>query len=164
MQLWMNELREGWEREHQGVDASALVPLAYLARMAILLEDFESEVLEPHGLRPSDYSVLAMLRRSGAPYSLKPSQLYSELRRSSGGMTKILKRLEGLGLVERQPDPQDGRGSLITLTASGLELQERAFLALVVAAESRLAPLSRDGRAFVEQGLGSFAQAFEVTR
>lgn len=161
---WLTELSEAWRREHGPVDASALVPLTYVARLGVLVDRFQEEVLDPFELSPSDYSVLATLRRAGDPYRLKPSQLYSELQRSSGGMTKILKRLEARRLIERESDPDDGRGSLVQLTEAGRALQERAFLSFVVAAEKRLAPLTLPGRAFSEKGLRALIEAFEVTQ
>ena len=38
---------------------------------------------------------------------------------SSGGMTKRLDRLADAGLVERRPDPNDRRGTLVRLTSRG---------------------------------------------
>ena len=38
---------------------------------------------------------------------------------SSGGMTKRLDRLADAGLVERTPDPNDRRGTLVRLTGRG---------------------------------------------
>jgi DNA-binding MarR family transcriptional regulator len=98
-----------------------------LVRLGVLMDTFQKETLEPFELTPSDYAVLSTLRRVGPPYQLSPSELYTALERSSGGMTKMLKRLEGLGLVERVPDPQDGRSLRVVLTESGLALQEEVF-------------------------------------
>ena len=97
---WIDELGTAWQREYPGVDVSTLPPLVRLARLSLLIEAFQHEVLAPFELTPSDYGVLAMLRRAGKPYQLSPSDLTSRLERSSGGMTKILKRLEAGGLVE----------------------------------------------------------------
>jgi DNA-binding MarR family transcriptional regulator len=107
----------------------------------LLIEAFQHEVLAPFELTPSDYSVLAMLRRAGTPYRLSPSDLTSRLERSSGGMTKILKRLEAGALVERTPDPRDGRGSLVKLTRAGRSVQDRVFKAFVAATRKLLAPM-----------------------
>ena len=41
---------------------------------------------------------------------------------TSSGTTKRLDRLEQAGLVTRAPDPDDRRGTLITLTAAGHRL------------------------------------------
>ena len=38
-----------------------------------------------------------------------------------------VRRLEDAGLLERQPDPQDGRAIRLSLTAQGQTLQERAL-------------------------------------
>jgi len=39
-------------------------------------------------------------------------------------LSRILKRMEELGLIERKPNPEDGRGVLIYLTAFGKEKRE----------------------------------------
>ncbi len=41
---------------------------------------------------------------------------------TSGGTTKRLHKLEAAGLVAREPDPGDRRGTLIALTDKGREL------------------------------------------
>jgi DNA-binding MarR family transcriptional regulator len=91
------------------------------------MDTFQRETLEPYELTPSDYAVISTLRRAGPPYRLSPSELYTVLERSSGGMTKMLKRLEGLGLIERVPDPEDGRSIRVLLTEAGVALQEEIF-------------------------------------
>ena len=140
---WFEDFERGWAGEYADLDVSNLPPLVRLARLGVLIEAFQHDVLEPFELTPSDYGVLAALRRAGPPYSLKPTQLYSRLRRSSGGMTKILKRLEQSGLVERTPDPDDGRGTKVTLTDRGRTLQDRVFQAFLAATSSLLRePLS----------------------
>ena len=139
---WIDELGVAWRREYKGVETGALPPLVRVARLALLIEQLQLEVLAPFELTPGDYSVLATLRRAGAPYALTPSQLYGRLQRSSGGMTKILKRLEEGGCVKRAPDPHDGRGSRVSLTKAGLELQDRVFHAFLSASQDLLAPLS----------------------
>ena len=45
---------------------------------------------------------------------------------TSSGTTKRLDRLEQAGLITRGPDPDDRRGTLITLTAAGLGLVDTA--------------------------------------
>jgi DNA-binding MarR family transcriptional regulator len=158
---WIDALGSAWRREYRGVDTGALPPLVRLARLAVLLETFESEVLRPFELARSDYGVLAMLRRAGPPYELSPSQLTSELDRSSGGMTKILKRLEEAGLVTRLPDPDDGRGSRVSLTKAGLELQDRVFHAFLAASQAVLAPLSAAKLREADRALRALLGAFE---
>lgn len=158
---WFEDLTRGWTNEYPELDLSSLPALVRIARLGVLLDAFQHDVLEPFELMPSDYGVLAALRRAGAPYSLKPSQLYSRLRRSSGGMTKILKRLEASGLIERSPDPDDGRGSHVRLTDRGLSLQDRVFHAFVSATSSLMGPLSSHQLKNADVSLSEILQVFE---
>jgi DNA-binding MarR family transcriptional regulator len=48
---------------------------------------------------------------------------------TSSGTTKRLDRLERAGLIAREPDPDDRRGVLISLTAQGREAVENALVA-----------------------------------
>jgi DNA-binding MarR family transcriptional regulator len=98
--------------------------------------------------------VLATLRRSGPPYQLRPTDFASSLMLTSSGTTKRLDRLERAGLIARQPDPEDRRGIIITLTAEGsslidkltkahMENERRLLSALSESEQRRLADLLR---------------------
>jgi DNA-binding MarR family transcriptional regulator len=158
---WMDDLSAAWEREYPDLDTEALPPLVRLARLAVLVEDFQQSVVAPLDLSPADYSVLAALRRAGPPYQQTPSKLYSRLQRSSGGMTKILHRLEERALIERAPDPSDGRGSVVSLTEKGLDLQERSFRALLAASRNLLAPLTETAVKDTDRVLQDLLDLFE---
>jgi DNA-binding MarR family transcriptional regulator len=158
---WIDDLGEAWRREYPGVDVSTLPPLVRLARLSLLIEAFQHQVLEPFDLTPSDYGVLAMLRRAGDPYQLSPSDLTNRLQRSSGGMTKILKRLTSGGLVERTPDPNDGRGSLVRITASGHAVQDRVFNAFITATQKLLAPVPAGKLRETDRSLKALLDVFE---
>lgn len=159
---WLGDFARSWESEFADVDVSNLPPLVRLARLGVLIDAFQHDVLEPFELTPSDYGVLAALRRAGAPYALKPSQLYSRLQRSSGGMTKILKRLERAGLVDRAPDPEDGRGSRVSLTDRGLALQERVFRTFITATTRLMDPLTEHQLRAADESLGALLEVFEA--
>jgi DNA-binding MarR family transcriptional regulator len=149
-------------REHPGVDVSTLPPLVRLARLVDLGDAFQRTVLAPFSLAVGDYMVLSALRRAGPARELTPSQLCGRLERSSGGMTKILKRLEEQGLVRRAPDPDDGRGSRVALTAAGLKTQQRVFEAFLSASRDLLDPLPAAQRREVDRALRTLVDAFET--
>lgn len=159
---WIDDLSVAWEREYPGLDTATFPPMVRLARLSVLVESFQQAVLEPFELSSGDYGVLAALRRAGPPYQLSPSKLYSRLERSSGGMTKILKRLEDQRLVTRSPDPSDGRGSVVSLTADGIELQEQVFNAFLSATQDLLSPLSRGKLRETDRALQSLLEIFET--
>jgi DNA-binding MarR family transcriptional regulator len=63
---------------------------------------------------PSYGSVLLPLYEDDG---LRMGELARRARLSKQSMTEMIRRLERDGLVERRPDPADGRASLIFLTA-----------------------------------------------
>ena len=157
----VDELAAGWAREHPRLATETLTPLVRLHRIAIRLESFERDVVTPYGIAPSDSRVLALLRRAGPPYRMSPSELCGSLARSSGGMTKILKRLEEAKWIERVPDPNDGRGLLVGLTREGLALQGRVFSAFLAASRELFAPLSATKLREVDRALRTLQDALE---
>jgi DNA-binding MarR family transcriptional regulator len=158
---WIDDLSRAWSREYPDFDTASFPPLVRLARLGLLIERFQQEVVAPFEISAGDYGVLAALRRAGGPYALKPSNLYVRLHRSSGGMTKTLKKLEEQGLVERSPDPNDGRGSLVSLTPAGLALQGEIFQAFLLASQSLLAPLSESRLSADDEALRELLAIFE---
>ncbi len=118
---------EQWRRERPEFD---LLPMEILGRMAELAQIVGRDHLEPlfaeFGLQRGEFDVLATLRRSGKPFALTPTALYEATMVSSGGMTNRLDRLERAGLVERRPNPNDRRGTIVALSDGGLELIDRA--------------------------------------
>jgi len=75
---------------------------------------------EKFDLLNSETDVLASLYTHGKV--LSPTQLYDLTIFSSGGMTKILKRLQERELICRKEDVNDKRCMLVCLTQSGEEL------------------------------------------
>ena len=71
------------------------------------------------GLSPSLTAALATIERHGP---LTPSELATRERVQRPTVTRIVVRLEELGLVTRAIDPGDRRSSLITVAPAGREL------------------------------------------
>ena len=145
---------EQWQRERPDLDASPIGVVGRISRLARELEQRLEVVYREHGLEAGWHDVLATLRRSGPPYRLRPTEFTSALMLTSSGTTKRLDRLEQAGLIARDPDPEDRRGTLITLTPRGrrlidsvteahLENERRLLDALSEAERRRLADLLR---------------------
>lgn len=138
---WVDDLSEAWASEYPEADTSWMLLISRLARLSVLIDTFANDTLEPFRLMQSDYAVLAALRRVGPPYTLAPNELYTGLERSSGGMTKMLRRLQDLGFVRRVNNPADKRSKLVRLTAAGKRVEEQAFEAFMTRAHELLGPL-----------------------
>jgi DNA-binding MarR family transcriptional regulator len=99
-------------------------------------------------LSPSLTAALATVGRHGP---LTPSELAARERIQRPTATRVLARLEELGLTVRTPDPQDRRSSLVAVTDAGsalldeLRTRKTAFLA------ERLDGLDADERAVLDR-------------
>ncbi|MGR7002266.1 MarR family winged helix-turn-helix transcriptional regulator [Yinghuangia aomiensis] len=76
---------------------------------------------DTRGLTPSQTSVIGRLDKQG-PASVATLAARERVRHQS--MAATVGVLEERGLVERRPDPEDGRSRLISLTADGRSLLE----------------------------------------
>ena len=124
-------------------DSGPLALFTHLARTSLFLEALQEECLEPYDLSFGDYSVLRVLRSCEAPHRLSPKNLADTVVRTTGGMTKIIDRLQKAGLVERLPDPDDRRALLVGLTRKGIRISDKASDAYKAGRERILRQLSR---------------------
>lgn len=120
-------IQADWQRERPDLDVSPQGVIGRLHRVAVLLSAELSTVFTRHGLDEGEFDVLAALRRAGAPFERAPGSLASHTMITSGGMTKRLDRLQRRGLVARRTSDTDGRGKVVSLTAAGKRLIDRAF-------------------------------------
>jgi DNA-binding MarR family transcriptional regulator len=135
-----------WNRERPDLDVSATHVLQRITRLYLLQSNRFAEVFGRFGLTFGEYEVLAALVRSGPPYRMKPSELVGALVLSSGAMTNRIDRVEAAGLVRRLPDPDDRRGTLVALTASGRQVVDEAVLVHLDNEERLLCALSERER------------------
>ena len=79
---------------------------------------FRNMVGEQLGVNVTDMECLGLLFHKGLA---APSELSRHTGLSSGATTAMLDRLERSGLIERQPNPEDRRGTIIVLAKAGTE-------------------------------------------
>ena len=129
----VDQLISSWQQELPSV----LYPTTELTKRVLLLagdlNEVTRRVLRSLGLTTAEFDVLVSLRRAGSPYRMKPSDLSRNLLLSSGGTSNVTNQLVSRGLVVREPDPDDGRGTQIRLTEQGVEMAESAVQASAAA-------------------------------
>lgn len=116
-----------WEAERPDLDLAPIALFGRLQRLGALLQRRCDTWLEPLGLTWEAFSLIVTLRRCGAPYALRPTDIYRASLLSSGAVTNRIDRVEAQGLVTRLRDPHDKRGVIVQLTASGLALADHAI-------------------------------------
>jgi len=135
----MDAVNDAWGRELPELDRPVIRFVKRAARLGKLLEEALAETLAPWRLSRADYNVLSILRAAGAPYELRPTDISGRLLLTSGGVSNIVNRLERLAMVERVPDPADGRGAWIRLTPAGVEVAEETMRAWAAVQERMFA-------------------------
>jgi DNA-binding MarR family transcriptional regulator len=68
-----------------------------------------------------EYDVLYTLSKCREPVRI--SDLHRHVLLSQPALSRMVDRLVRRGMIERQPDPADGRGVRLSLTAAGLAVQ-----------------------------------------
>ena len=127
----VDRLVAAWKHERPDLEVEPLHILSRVTRLARHLDIARREAFAAHDLETGEFDVLAALRRSGSPYVLSPSVLLAQTLVTSGTMTNRIDRLESKGLVERMPDPHDGRGVLVKLTVVGKKSVDLALTDLL---------------------------------
>lgn len=151
-----------WRAERPDLDATPILVIGRIHRLAIALEVELLKVYAVHGLGDGDFDVLATLRRSGTPYELTPTELMEQTMVTSGAVSKRLDRLERAGLVERRVSEGDRRSRIVALTAAGRELTDRAVPQHLANEARLLAGLSERERTQLASLLGKLAESLHL--
>lgn len=106
-------------------EPDAMAAATSIVRAQQLVTRAIERALRPLGLTFARYEVLMLLSfaRSG---SLPMTKIGDRLMVHPTGITKLVDKLAAEGLVERVPNTADRRGTLATITPSGLAMAERA--------------------------------------
>lgn len=123
----VDRLRGQWARELPDLDTEPMAILGRAYRLSNLVRPSIEATFSVFELDRGEFDVIATLRRSGPPYRLTPTELYTLLMISSGGLTHRLDRLEKAGLVRRERSESDGRSFAVCLTDEGIARAEAAF-------------------------------------
>jgi DNA-binding MarR family transcriptional regulator len=124
---------------------------AFLHAHARLLRRLDEELQAEHGLSLAEYD--ALLQLAHAPERrLRMSVLADRVLLSRSGITRLVDRLEGSGMVLRSACVTDARGAEASLTPGGLDLLRAASRTHLDGVERYfLAPVTDGDRAAVER-------------
>jgi len=95
-----------------------------------------------YNISNAELDVLSSLKLVGDEnYILSPTKLYSTMVFSSGGMTKVLKRLESKEYITRIDNVNDKRSKLVQLTKNGDKVLSEALKDVVDLEKDFFSPL-----------------------
>ena len=118
---------------------------AYLGilRTAAELEHALAELLKPHGITPTQYNVLRILRGAGV-HGLCRNEVRDRMVARVPDATRLLDRMEGMRLIERARDTEDRRFVTARITRKGLELLRELDGRVLALHGTQLATLQAD--------------------
>jgi DNA-binding MarR family transcriptional regulator len=83
-----------------------------------VLRELDRRLDEEHRLSVREFDV--MINLGNAATRMRMTDLANAVMLSSGGLTRLVGRLEERGFVQREPDADDGRAFLVSLTERGV--------------------------------------------
>ncbi|MER7556764.1 MarR family transcriptional regulator [Nocardioides sp. NPDC126508] len=109
-------------------------------------------------LPPGGYMLLTWVAEHGP---LRASALVDGLGIDKGAVSRMVQAIVDLGLLERHPDPEDGRASLVSLTAEARERLDRVARERRVRFSDRLSDWSPDDIDRLSAMLSRYNEALE---
>ena len=122
---------------------------------------FRNAVSEWAGLNVTDMECLRLLFLKG---TATPSELARHTGLTSGAATAMLDRLEKAGLIERRPNPDDRRGTLITPAKSGAEKAAAWFESARKAQDEMISSYSEQELEIISDVFERFTKLWEQER
>lgn len=140
------------------------LPFAFFTEIGIL-HQLGTALLSatlPEGLHPSHFAILNHLTNRGDGRT--PVDIARAMQVTKNTMTHSLKVLEGRGLIDVLPNPNDGRGKLVNLTEAGATLRNVAIADLMAHFGSLVGPTESAAMARVLDDLRLLRAHFDDNR
>ena len=125
------------------------------------LTQFRNAMSEWAGLNATDMECLRLLFQKGVA---TPSELARHTGLTSGATTAMLDRLEKAGLIERRPNPNDRRGSLITPEKSSGEKMASWFASARMAQDELVSSYAESELEIIADVFERFAKLWDQER
>jgi DNA-binding MarR family transcriptional regulator len=153
----VDRILEQWREVRPDLEPSPMGIWGRISRIERLAAREIATTLGAHGLHPSEFDVLATLRRHGG--ALRPVDLRSGMMVGSGTITHRIDLLEAAGLVQRVPDEADRRGRVIELTPAGRRVVDEAVVDHLTTEAALLADVPEAIRRRLARDLSTVLQA-----
>jgi DNA-binding MarR family transcriptional regulator len=160
----IDRLLAEWRAVRPDLDFAPVEVVTRIRRLRTHLDAALEAELATYALSGPSFGVLSALRRQGPPFRLSQRALMDRLGLTSGTVSVRVDQLVELGLVTRQADPGDRRGSLVQLSEAGLQRCDACTPAYVAEEDRLLSALSAEQRAQLAQLLRRLLAAFEAER
>lgn len=135
--------------------------LAAVRDYGVHLTLFRNAVSEWAGVNVTDMECLRLLFLKG---TASPSELAKHTGLTSGATTAMLDRLEQAGLIERRPNPDDRRGTLIAAAESSAEKAASWFASARNAQDKLISSYSEEELEIISDVFEKFTKLWDEER
>ncbi|MBX3035601.1 MAG: MarR family transcriptional regulator [Anaerolineales bacterium] len=135
--------------------------LAAVRDYGVHLTLFRNAVSEWAGVNVTDMECLRLLFLKG---TASPSELAKHTGLTSGATTAMLDRLEQAGLIERRPNPNDRRGTLIAAAESSAEKAASWFASARNAQDKLISSYSEEELEIISDVFEKFTKLWDDER
>lgn len=112
----------------------------------------ENLILNEFNISQSELDVLAALYYDGGEnFTMSPTRLYDFMLFSSGGMTKLLKKLENKNLIRRIENSSDRRSKLVQITDLGIDITIKALKDILTVEDEYFSKLDKEEQAIFKK-------------
>lgn len=135
--------------------------LVAVRNYGVNLTQFRNAMSEWAGLNVTDMECLRLLFAKGIA---TPSELARHTGLTSGATTAMLDRLERAGMIERRPNPNDRRGSLIAPAQSSAEKMASWFESARQAQDELISSYSESELEIISDAFERFSKLWDQER
>ncbi|WP_232838420.1 MarR family winged helix-turn-helix transcriptional regulator [Streptomyces geranii] len=140
------DIATAWQRERPGTPTESIEIVTPIWRLAKLFTDDRNRALREAGIDAATLDLLAVIRRSGPPYTLSTREIARRTLVTAGAISQRVARAERNGLVRRTPGSVGRRTVLVALTPEGHALIERSVDTVLGREAALVSGLSEDER------------------
>jgi DNA-binding MarR family transcriptional regulator len=130
--------------------------------LTTVIEDFNAIFIRLPSVRRFSFSTLSVLHTLSRKGPLRLTELTGTEQLSQPAITSLVAKLARDGLVDRRPDPRDGRAILLSLTSQGREIVRSLHAERITRLSRLVARLNDEEREALAGSVRALARMIEI--
>jgi DNA-binding MarR family transcriptional regulator len=131
-------------------------------RLTTVIEDFTTIFIRLPSVRRFNFSTLSVLHTLARGGPVRLTDLLKTEQLKQPALTSLVAKLEQDGLIERRPDPTDGRAMLLSLTREGRQIVHSRHANRVARLTDLVDQLTDDERAVLASSMHVLTRLTEI--
>jgi DNA-binding MarR family transcriptional regulator len=133
-------------------------------RLTTVIEDFNTLFIRLPSVQRFNFSTLSVLHTLDRSGPLRLTGLLATEQLKQPALTSMVAKLEQDGLIQRRPDPDDGRASLLSLTRAGRQIVRSRHANRVAKLTALVAQLTPAERAVLAGSIDVLGRLTELAK